>query len=397
MDVDNASNQSPVSLPNGGGFAAHGGRYFIGGLTPGRYLVQFSQCNGRPRYASRWYPDKATAAAATPVTVRAGRTTSRINTAMPPGGSIACRVTDPTGQPFRGMCVEALDPPAQTAEFAETNRAGRYAFTGLATGRYALFLSDRTAGGYPFFFGPCQPVVPDPVGARQRLVTVAAPKAVTGISFKLRPGGSVSGRVTAAASRSPLGGLCVLLQPVSRHDGRAVAFTGTDGRFVASDLPPGKYEAYFNDPSCLITAGPASQWYNGQPTEATATGFTVTAGHTTTGVDAALEPFGGITGTVTNRAHAGIPGECVTAVPVAPAIDPFDGIPMAPEVAVTTRGGQYALTDLPPGRYKVKFTVGCGDKGYVTQWWKGAGSASSAKIITVRFATIAAISAVLRR
>jgi protocatechuate 3,4-dioxygenase beta subunit len=286
VDVDNASNQTPVSLPNDGGFAAHGGHYFIGGLTPGRYLVQFSQCNGRPRYASRWYPDKATAAAATPVTVRAGRTTSRINTAMALGGSIAGRVTDPTGKPLRGMCVEALDPPAQTAGFAETDRAGRYAFTGLPTGRYALFLSDHTAGGYPFFFGPCQPVGPDPVGARRRLVTVAAPKAVTGINFKLKPGGSVSGRATAAASGSPLSGLCVLLQPVSRHNGRAVAFTGTDGRFVASDLPPGKYEAYFNDPSCLITAGPAPQWYNGQPTEATATDFTVTAGHTTTGINA---------------------------------------------------------------------------------------------------------------
>lgn len=87
----------------------------------------------------------------------------------------------------------------------------------------------------------------------------------------------------------------------------------------------------------------------------------------------------------------------MTAVPVAPAVDPFDGIPMAAELAVTTRGGQYALADLAPGRYKVEFTAGCGDKSYATQWWDDAGSARSAKTITVRFAIITAISAALRR
>jgi hypothetical protein len=196
---------------------------------------------------------------------------------------------------------------------------------------------------------------------------------------------------------SPLAGLCVLLQPVNRHNGSAVAFTGTNGRYLASDLPPGKYRAYFNDPSCLLTGGPAPLWYNGQPTESTATDFTVTAGHDTTGISAALEPHGSITGTVTNLTHRGVRGECVTAVPATPAADPFDGIPQAAEVAVTTRSGQYALADLAPGRYKVEFAVGCGARGYATQWWQDAASAGSAKVITARFATIGAIDAVLRR
>ena len=152
-----------------------------------------------------------------------------------------------------------------------------------------------------------------------------------------------------------------------------------------------------NDPSCNMTTGPAPQWYNGQPTRAAATEFTVTAGHTTTGINAALKPYGGITGTVTNQAHTGVRSECVTAVPIAPAADPFDSIPQAAEVAVTTGSGRYALEGLAPGRYKIEFTVGCGNKGYATQWWHDAPSRRSAQVITVSFATIAAINAVLRR
>jgi protocatechuate 3,4-dioxygenase beta subunit len=397
VNVDSANNQTPVSLPGSGGFTAHGGSYFIGGLTPGRYLVQFSQCNGKPRYGSQWYRDKGTAAAATPVTVRAGHTTARINAAMVVGGSISGLVTNRVGQPLRGECVDALDTRAQSAAFAQTNRAGRYTFTGLATGSYTLHFFSLATGDYTLF-GPCQPIGPTPTGrGRPGLVTVIAPTAVTAVNFRLEPGGSVSGRVTAAAPAStPLGGLCVLLRPLNHGDGSAIAFTSTNGRYLAPDLAPGKYLAYFNDPSCLITAGPAPQWYDSQPVEATATDFTVTAGHTTTDINAALRPYGGITGSVTNRAHAGVRGECVTAVPVAQGVDPFDGVSQAAEIAVTSRTGRYALADVAPGRYKIEFTTGCGDKGYATQWWDDAGSPSSAEVITVRFATSAGISAVLR-
>ncbi len=389
VGVDNARK---VSLPDYFGLSgdtatAAPGRYEIDGLMPGRYLVQFSPCLGKPRYASQWYRNKATAVFATPVTVKAGRATSGVNAALPVGGSISGLVTGPTGKPLRRICVEALDAPAQTSSSAQTNRQGRYAFTGLATGRYSLS------------FAPCQQRRPN-LGSVSRpgMVTVIAPKTVTGVDVKLEPGGSVSGKVTSAAPPSPLGsGICVLLLPVDPNNGDGLAFTRDNGRYLASDLAPGKYQAYFNDPFCSAAAGPAPQWYNGQPTEARAASITVAAGHTTTGIDAALKPYGGITGTVTNQARAGVSGECVTAIPVAPRVDPFGGILQAAEVAVTTSSGRYALADLPPGRYKAEFTVGCGATGYATQWWDNATSGRSAKVITVGFATVGGIDAALRR
>jgi hypothetical protein len=203
--------------------------------------------------------------------------------------------------------------------------------------------------------------------------------------------------VTRAEQKSPQGSVCVVLVPVDSDNGDGFAVTGKDGRYLAQDLAPGKYDAYFNDPFCRFTAeGLAPQWYNSQPNRAAATDITVRAGHATTAINAALKPPGAITGTVTNRAHTGVRGECVTAIPVAGPPDPFTGKPQPADIAVTTRGGRYALADLPGGRYKIKFTVGCGATSYATQWWKKATSPEAATAITVGFATISGIDAVLR-
>ena len=45
---------------------------------------------------------------------------------------------------------------------------------------------------------------------------------------------------------------------------------------------------------------------------------------------------------------------------------------MPPEFAITTKTGGYSLSGVQPGTYKVKFSVGCGDSGFATQWWHGA-------------------------
>ena len=385
--VFNARNQNPVSLPNGTTFPGRRGHYRIDGLSPGRYLIQFSQCTARPRYGSQWYRNKEREASATRVTVEAGRTTSGINAAVAIGGSISGTVTGPSGKPLFGICAEAFDAASQSFGLGQTGRRGRYDITGLAAGRYLLF------------YFPCASGPPN-VGSVSRpgAVTVLAPKAATGINIKLKAGGSVSGLVTSAVSKSPQGGVCVLLLPVNPSNGDGFAVTGSNGRYTAPDLAPGKYHADFGDPFCPFTAQAlAPQWYNDQPTESTATDITVTAGHTSSGINAVLESPAGITGTVTNRARAGVRGECVTAIPVAAPPDPFIGVPQPSEIAVTTHAGRYALSGLPGGRYKVRFTVGCGGAGYATQWWKDATSRKAATVITVGFATVGGIDAILRR
>jgi hypothetical protein len=121
---------------------------------------------------------------------------------------------------------------------------------------------------------------------------------------------------------------------------------------------------------------------------------TVTSGGRASGINAILPRFGKITGSVTEPPHTAVAGECVTAMPVG---KDFAGFYLA-DVAITTKTGGYSLLDLQPGRYKVKFSSGCGGAAFKTQWWRNAGSAAAAKLITVGAgATVSGIDARLRR
>jgi hypothetical protein len=120
----------------------------------------------------------------------------------------------------------------------------------------------------------------------------------------------------------------------------------------------------------------------------------VTSGGRASGINAILPRFGKITGSVTEPPHTAVAGECVTAIPVG---KDFAGFYLA-DVAITTKTGGYSLLDLQPGRYKVKFSSGCGGAAFKTQWRRNAGSAAAAKLITVGAgATVSGIDAKLRR
>jgi hypothetical protein len=359
------------------------GRYKITGLAAGTYKVFFYSCG--PDYASQWYHGRLTEMAADPVRVRPSHTTAGINAVMAAGGSISGQViARATGKPVRNECVDAFDNASQAFGFAQTDKTGHYTMHGLATGRYSLFFSRCYARG-PNLIAFTKP----------GLVKVTAPHATTGITTRLAAGASVSGTVSAGSPLKPQIGTCVELAPLSPTGTFGFAQTDIDGTYTATGLSAGKYQVYFNDPICLFgVPALASQWYNGQPTLATADTITVTAGGKTTGIDATLQPFGTISGTVTDAGAAPVSGECVTAIPVG---KDFAGF-YPPETAITTSTGDYTLLDVQPGRYKVKFSTGCGDSGFKTQWWQNATSRATATAITIGPATtVTGIDATLTR
>jgi len=342
------------------------GRYKVTGLAPGTYKVFFYGCG--TKYASQWYHGRSTERGADPVRVGAQQTTTGIGAVLAVGGSISGQVVArATGKPVRNVCVDAFNAPSQAFGFAETDKTGHYTMRGLATGRYSVS------------FSPCYAKGPNLAGlTRVGLVRVTAPHALTGINARLAPGGNISGKVTGGTH--PQIGTCVELVPLSPNGTFDFAGTGIDGTYKATELSVGQYQVFFNDPTCPFTSSQfAAEWYNGQPTQVTAGTVTVRAGKTTPGIDAALQPFGQITGTVTGPTNTPVPGECVTAFPIGKGFAGF----YPPDIAITTKTGGYSLLDMQPGTYKVKFSTGCGGASFKTQWWKNAGSAAAATVITV--------------
>jgi hypothetical protein len=359
------------------------GRYVLFGIAPGRYEVQFSECIQVGKYGSQWYSDKRTLASATPVRVTAGHTTAGVDATMATGGSISGRVVSRLGKPLSNVCVLAIDDATSSVGFGVTNKTGSYTMLGLSTGSYAVSFSPCNGQNLVTVFRP-------------GTVRVTAPHGVRGINARPSTGGLISGTVTfGTAPEKPLAGVCV--EVISPPDAvEAFGFTGPHGGYSADGLATGSYRVLFGSPDCVGYIGFAPQWFRDEPAESGADPVSVTAGSTTSHISATLQPggLGAISGHLTRSGGQAVSGECVTAFPLSPSNPTFGSV--QPEIAVSSGSGGYSLVDLVPGRYKVRFDVGCGATGLTTQWWRAAKSAAAATVITVAAnATVTGIDAAL--
>ncbi len=328
-------------------------------------------CNGG-RYGSQWYRAKLTQRSATAVLVRQGRATPHIDAHLGVGGSISGRIVTHTGQTVRRFCVEAFDAATESFGFVLTDRAGNYKITGLSTGTYQIIAAKCFGGN-------------EAETTRPGNVHVHAPQALNGINVRLPAGGSVTGTVLAGSPSVARSDVCVIIVPVKANGSFGLAATHPDGTYRVSGLAAGQYQVNFADPNCFFSPNDdlAPQWFNDQQTQATANDVTVTAGATTGGINATLVTNGSISGSVSDQAHAPVGGECVMAIPIGAAPDPLLEVRQRREIAVSGPNGSYSLLGVPPGRYKVEFSSGCGGASFKTQWWKNAGSAAAATVITV--------------
>jgi hypothetical protein len=333
------------------------GTYRISDLAVGRYNVSFSPCDGSLQYVQQ---------SVTAVTVRAHKTTSGIDGHLTIGGTITGRVRNAAGTPLGNICIFAYDNRSGSYGFGATGKTGTYRVRGLGTGAYSVEFYPCGSQNYVSLLGHTR---------------VTAPHATTGVNATMHRGGSIAGVVTqGSASGAPVSDVCIEVSGSSPDNPGAFSATGTHGSYRVTGLAAGNYQVYF-DTSCLFTTGPslAPQWYNDQPTQATANWVPVKVGVTTPSIDAALQAGGDseITGTVSASGPSATPlsGACVTAIPL-PAGS-------APPVVGVTKASGYTVGYLSPGRYKVKFSAGCGATGYATQWWKQKSSQKTATVIRV--------------
>ena len=194
---------------------------------------------------------------------------------------------------------------------------------------------------------------------------------ISGIDAQLAAAGAIAGTVTDTEAH-PLSGICVQATTTTFVGG--LAHTDSNGNYSIILSEPGDYSVQFVD--CGDTPTFAAQWWNNQPSSATAQRVTVALGQTVDGIDALLVP--GAPSTISGR------------------VLNLHGIPMTPACVVAYLPNQYAIfapvnpdgsytvAGVPSGTYALAF-LGC-DGGnpaptipdpeatttsYHAVWWNG--------------------------
>jgi hypothetical protein len=359
MNVE-ASAHSTTGGYGGEAYTNANGEYTIAGLPSGSYTVVFSPAN-ESGYITQYYNGKSSEGEAEAIGVSAGSQTAGINAALQPassGGQITGRVTSAAhGTPLQGVEVSAEKSDGYGS--ALTNANGEYTISGLTNGSYIVTFSPASGTNYLTQYYENKSTS----GAANPVVVSAGSPATADAA--LVAGGEITGRVTSAAGGAPLSGA-----EVSAYDAAAEAYgsasTNANGEYTIPGLPTGSYTVRFfpaSESNYLV------QYYAGTSIEADATPVSVTAGAAPkTGIDAALATGGQITGRVTSAAS---------------------GIPLA-GVSVSTEGGyvstnangEYTVSGLPSGSYKVAFYPEEG-ANYLLQYFNGKSTEGEANAVEV--------------
>lgn len=313
------------------------GTYTIPNLPADTYNVEFSPSDGVS--AHQYWNAQPFNGTPTPVVVSAGHDATGIDAALVVGGSISGTVTHSSGAPFANLLVSvpAVDGGGGAVSFtAMTAADGTYKVTGLSPATYTVNFSPNDGVDEAQIWNN------QPATGIGTPVPVAAGQNVTGIDAVIAAwpvNGSISGTVTDPS------GTAVANVPVFAWNGasvEAVAYTAADGTYTITGLAANNYTVEFYEYGGTF----AAQYWHAQQLGGTPTTVTVGAGVAVTGIDAALEVGGSISGTVTDSSGAPIANVTVNAI----------GASVGQGGVVTAADGTYAITGLPRDTYTVNFT-----------------------------------------
>lgn len=289
----------------------------------------------------------------------------------PTSGSISGTVTSDSGEPLSDICVELRDAPAgDWAGWAQTSGSGTYTIGGLSDGAFYVRFHDncdnQKSHQEEWFDN-------QPSEATATVVSVTSPDAVTGIDAELTSLalGTISGSVTSDAGE-PLPNICLDFYDAARTEYFGWTETGSDGAY-SFGVPEGNYNVYFYD-GCDDRRNHEAEWFDDQPTWATATAVPVTTLQATTGIDAELTTFGAISGTVTSDTGEPLADTCVDIR------DTATGYWAA--WAETSSSGSY-LTFVPEGTYRVRFSDCWGLRDHRTEWFDDESTEQTATVVVV--------------
>ena len=248
-------------------------------------------------------------------------------------GGVAGSVTRSGGFPAVAGALVALLHPADFSLVGSTvaRPDGRFGFA-ATPGDYFLYALDPSGNHLPGFASPA-------------LVTLTAGTTTASGAQLARVDGSISGTVREDSTGTRLANVLVATLATTTGQPGAGGLTGADGSYVAEPLTGASRYLILAD----LSGAHAPEFWNNQPSIATASPVTVGATWADAYLAPATPPTGGaiVAGTVTEEGT----GDPVAEVAVIALRATDMGLAAG---AVTNGSGEYSL-DLDPGDYKLEF------------------------------------------
>ncbi len=289
-------------------------------------------------------------------------------------GQISGRVTNTSSAPIDR--IEVCASSASAEDFGpegfgceSTNSNGEYTITGLASGEYDVeFVSpSESEPGYITQYYQDTPLYED-----AKMVLVAAPSTTSGIDAELEEGGRITGAVTRTVGGAAIEGIEVCASAV-HGEGFGCAKTKADGTYIISGLAGGDYDVMFFS-SFGSGLDFIAQYYNDVSSSKDAEAVVVSAPGATPNIDAKLEAGARVEGRVTDAST----GTALEGVFVCASTG--SGEISLGQCAFTNSSGEYTISGLASGGYKVEFNA---SKSYVVQYYNGKSVLGEAEVVSV--------------
>ena len=275
---------------------------------------------------------------------------------------ISGRVTDDSGNGIANVDVGASDIDNNWQPGTTTDSEGYYALS-VPEGPYRVIFSPMNAAGYfaPEYYN-------NKASHREAdLIIVVAGQTTFNINAQLEVGGKISGRVTDA-SRNGIENVYIFPED-PEHGGMSGGHSDNQGYYTFTVLA-GTYTVRFETTSA--TGYYLPEWYSNKYDRNEADSVTVTAGKTTSNINAQLEIGGKISGRVTDASNDGIAHVHVW---------PNDLDNNALDSAFTDGQGYYTF-NVPSGTYKVAFYPR-GAGYYALEYYNNEPNFNEADLVTV--------------
>jgi hypothetical protein len=341
-------------------------------VQPGTYKVKFEPSFGD--YAPEWYDNQRDMTSATPVVVSDSAVRPNINAALDIGGKIAGRITAAGGAPLQYANAYAYTSTTSASwddvSSDSTDAAGIYTITGLLSGTYYLKFTPPYDTDYLTEYYDNKLTLAEANG-----VTVALGGVVTGKDAALEIGGKITGQVTAAVGGAPVNNVNVYAYTsTTSTSSSAYDYTDASGLYTITGLLTGTYYLKFDPP---YGTDYLTEYYNNKFTLAEANGLNVALGDVRTGIDAALEIGGKITGQVTAAVGGAPLNDVHVYVYTSTTGADWDYV----SYVSTDASGVYTITDLMTDYYYLKFDPNGLD--YFVQYYNNKPTLASADAVSV--------------